>query len=596
MLTSALLELPAADSADFVPLDAAFGQLLRHLEPDIAAEVLLAAERLLPALRQGHSCLDLRSVARRDGAPRLEDWLSRLHASTVVGGPGQTRPLILEGHHLYLYRYWRYEVQVANHLSLLANQTCPLDLQAARQAVNALLPPHLNQEQRLAAVLPLLSPITLITGGPGTGKTTTVLRLLALLLHLYPQLRIVLTAPTGKAVARLAEALQAQQSQLPAALAARLPLQQCHTVHRLLGLSRYGTEARHDARTPLPWDVVLVDEASMLDLALTARLCQALAPTSRLILLGDPDQLASVEAGNILGDLTHAGVHYGPQRAAWLTQLLETPIPADAGPGLSAVSVALRQSYRFDPQRGIGALAVALRQGDSATVLDLLGAGTWPELRWFDPAHLSWEAWLTAVIEAYRPIQQAADPASAYMIYQKFRVLCAHRQGERGAEGLNQTLNQRLHTHRERWPRGQPLLMTANDYARQVYNGDIGLCWPDAEQRSRVYFPTATGLRDLLPTRLGAHETAYALTVHKSQGSEFDTVALVLPDQSSPVLSRELFYTALTRARRQFWVWGSAERISEAIGRRLRRHSGLVQRLERSLAWVEPTDSSAALP
>lgn len=597
MLTSALLELPTApDATDFVPLDAAFTQLLQHIDPTVTPEVLLAATWLLQALRLGHSCLDLRSVAQRDGAPELKLWLLALRSNrlliTTPDALLPALPLVLEGTRLYLYRYWRYEQQVAQRLNQLAQQRPLLDLALAQQAVQILLPPSLNPEQRLAAVLPLLSGVTLITGGPGTGKTTTVLRLLALLLTLQPQLRIVLAAPTGKAVARLAEALQTQQAQLPPELAARLPLQHCVTVHRLLGINPQDTQPRYQAHRPLPWDVVLVDEASMLDLALTAKLCQALAPASRLILLGDPEQLASVEAGNILGDLTQHGVRYDAERAAQLAQILGTPVTLSLDPslGLSAASVALHQSYRFDPQRGIGALAYALRRGDGAAVLELLAAGIWPELRWVDSTQTPWEDWLTAVVNAYRPVQQAPDVAAAYVAYQQFRVLCAHRQGERGAEGLNQLLSQRLHRqqHRERWPQGKPLLITANDYARGVFNGDIGLCWPDAEQRSRVYFPAPTGggLRHLLPTRLSAYEPAYALTVHKSQGSEFDTVALVLPEQTSPVLTRELFYTALTRARQQFWVWGRRELILEAVNRRLRRHSGLAQRL--TTAPLEP--------
>jgi exodeoxyribonuclease V alpha subunit len=412
---------------------------------------------------------------------------------------------------------------------------------------------------------------TLITGGPGTGKTTTVVRLLALLQSQAAQpLRVVLAAPTGKAAARLGESIGRAVQQLPAAMQPHIPTQ-AQTLHKLLQV-RSAVQA-----TPAPalaLDLVVVDEASMIDLELMARLLAAVPITAYLILLGDKDQLASVEAGAVMGQLCEGAVqgNYTADTVDWLRVTTGQDVSAWTGVGtlLAQQTVTLRHSHRFASNSVIGQWATAVNAGDRQAVTDLWSAAppwradsTVSVMR-LDPPHAS-DGRLAALVQScWRPwreqLQSLADqPCSdqqALALLQalgRFQVLCALRDGPWGVNSLNRLIGQALGIATEGWASGRPVMVTRNDYNLNLMNGDIGLCLPTAKGL-RVAFPHAApdrqvGVRWVLPNRLDAVDTVFAMTVHKSQGSEFEHVALVLPDRITPVLTRELLYTGITRAK-----------------------------------------------
>jgi exodeoxyribonuclease V alpha subunit len=420
----------------------------------------------------------------------------------------------------------------------------------------------LDPEQRRAIDVALTRGFTLITGGPGSGKTFTVayvLAALAVAAGATPP-RIALAAPTGKAAARLAESLHAQLARmaLPAALISSLPREPA-TLHRLLGISPWRAQPRHHAGAPLPFDVVVVDEASMVDLPLMARLVDALAPRARLILLGDPDQLAAVEAGNVLAALVDA--------------CRDDPF--------AACHVALSGSHRFGARSAIGALARAIAADDAEAALAVPRTAG-PAVQWVDGD--ARDALVEHAYDAFGPLLSAGDPAAALAAARGFRVLTALRHGPWGCLAINRAIEARLkrrhalHMDGEWW-KGQLVLVVANRPELGIFNGDTGVVWPDADRRPQVWFEGADGaLRAIPPAALPPHEGAFALTVHKAQGSEFDGIALVTgPD--SAVLTRELLYTGVTRARSGLTLYADTDTLRAGIARRTLRMTGLADRL-----------------
>ncbi len=452
--------------------------------------------------------------------------------------------------------------------------------------------------QKAAALIGALKPFCVITGGPGTGKTTTVAKILALLLELHSAafLRIFLAAPTGKAAARLQESLARAKKDLPVAeaLKERFPAE-AYTLHRLLGVLPEGGGFRHGADNPLAADAVIVDEASMVDLALLARLTAALPAGARLILLGDQDQLASVEAGAVLGDICDTGRTQGfsPSLVQVLQDVLEekTVWPVEESPvrGLRDCIVPLRRNYRFGADSGIGAVSRLVNAGEADAALDRIREGGGEDIGWRElpPPENLVRSLRKAVREGFSPYLKQQDPEGVFEHLQAFRILCALREGPYGVQGLNFLVEQQLRRDglirpEGRWYPGRPILITQNDYTLRLFNGDVGVILPDpgADQELRAWFPGEKGQwRKFPPRRLPAHETVYALTVHKSQGSEFDRVLLILPDRDNPVLTRELIYTGITRARKRVEVWGREGVFRSAVARRIRRSSGLREAL-----------------
>lgn len=598
-------------------LDVHFARFIERLAGGDAPQLALAAALASHATGQGDICVNLRQWARRWQAlteraveppvftpPPLEEWLDALRVSPVVGRPGERQPLIIDRRgRLYLYRYWQYEQRLAEDLRRRARE----DLTGVNEArlcadLDQLFPRHpaLNGPdwQKVAAAVAALKRVCVISGGPGTGKTSTVLKVLALLTGQAERpLRIALAAPTGKAAARMQESIRAAKPglALTAEQAAQIP-EEASTLHRLLGSRPNSVYFRYDADHPLPLDVLVVDEVSMVGLALLAKTVDALLPTTRLILLGDKDQLASVDAGAVLGDLCAGAGRFSPEfqgRLAGLTGERLPPGKAATSPLVDAI-VLLRHSYRFGADSGIGALAQAVNRGRSADAAALLDGRA--DIAWRDLADAERlpEQLAEPVAEGFAPYLEAlragAEPAAVFEQFNRFRLLAALRQGPFGVEALNglceEVLQQRgLIDSRPTWYPGRPIMVIRNDYNLRLFNGDIGMTLPDPEEpeRMKVFFLGNDGaLRSFAPARLPEHETVYAMTVHKSQGSEFERVLVVTPNETSPVLSRELLYTALTRAKQQAVFYGVPEVFGAAVERRLRRSSGLRDRL-----WVE---------
>lgn len=569
------------------------------------------------ATGNGHVCIRLRGNERHAARQIRQELLASGVVARAAAGP--VRPLVLDAENrLYLARYFDYEQRLAQAICTRQAAGRVIPGPAARAALTAAFSSSALQPdwQKIACALALGNRLTIISGGPGTGKTTTVANLLACLLAEMPDCRIALAAPTGKAAARLVEALRTRAASLPPDIQARLP-QEASTVHRLLGIHPEHPRPRFHASQPLPVDVLVVDEASMLDLSLAVRLVEAVSPSARLILLGDKDQLSAVEAGAVFAELS-AQALLTPQTAAALSDWCQQPVPftlpanpteAAPPPLLADCVIWLRYSHRFGEHSPLGQLAAAICQGDAPAALVRLQAGqadpaapvrlldeAGPEL----PA-ATWDALQGAYseyVEAVRAYDPARpDPAPVFAAFDAFRILCARRSGLRGVETVNRVLEARLRPLLSRPEEagsspfycGRPLIMIRNNVVTRLFNGDIGICLPERDAEGAwglsVCFPDPQqGFRRLPLARLPEHESAFALTVHKSQGSEFTRVAVIFPDQDSPLLSRELLYTAITRARQGVTLHASATILAAAIQRRSDRHNGLGSRLQEAFA------------
>ena len=588
------------------PLERALVDSLQRLDPAASPVVLVSAALLCPALDKGDVCLPLERLAGQRPwpeqdfrLPALADWQVQLQASPLVGGDGDFTPLILEHGRLYLARYQAYERQLAEQLLQRAADLPEVDeVQLSESltrlfAFNSLSRAGQQQPdwQRLAAAQAVRRKLAVISGGPGTGKTTTVVRLLAALLEQpgceHPggaPLAIGLAAPTGKAAARMAEAIRNAKAELPVSetIKAALP-DEARTLHRLLGSRGDSPQVRHHAANPLALDVLVVDEASMVDLALMAKLLDALPPTARLILLGDKDQLCAVEAGAVFAELCE-GRGFDAQAASELQRITGQQVPvSQPSSQLGDAVVLLTHSHRFAGDSGIGELARRINGGDVSGTLNLLKE---------DRSDLAWNAQptpnelLERLDQGYSPYISAAksaDPAAAFAAFNTFRALCAQREGAWGVAGINEALEARIKRRsqvasRERWYVGRPVMVRQNDYALGLFNGDIGLCL-HTEYGLRVFFEGEDGYRPFAPARLPSHDSAFAMTVHKSQGSEFSEVLLVLPEQPSPLLTRSLFYTGITRAKHKVEIWALPPRLSEGVATRAERAAGLAERL-----------------
>ncbi|KAA5956074.1 exodeoxyribonuclease V subunit alpha [Pantoea sp. VH_24] len=449
-----------------------------------------------------------------------------------------------------------------------------------------------------AAAVALTRKTAVISGGPGTGKTTTVAKLLAAMIRLNPgALRIQLAAPTGKAAARLTESLGRALQDLAVSdeERRRFPAE-ATTLHRLLGAQPDTQRLRYHAGNPLHLDVLVVDEASMVDLSMMAKLIAALPAHARVVFLGDRDQLASVEAGAVLGDIcrcTESG--YSLARAEQLALLTGCTLQGSddrQAPVVRDSICLLQKSYRFDASSGIGQLAKAINRGDAEQVRAVFAAAHDDVSYQTLNSAEAYQVMLDEVAQGYQPflqlIRQQAEPAEVIAAFGRYQLLCALRDGPFGVQGLNQRIEQRLMQLQRirrpgigsRWYAGRPVMITRNDSALGLFNGDIGITLRDEEGNLKVFFPLPDGsIKAIQPSRLPSHETAWVMTVHKSQGSEFDHTALVMPTQFLPVLTRELVYTAITRARKQLTIYSEPGVFQRAVQLQTQRRSGLVERL-----------------
>lgn len=683
-------------------LDRAFADFLWEEAPDAHPLLILAAALASHQLGRGHACLDLAATHAQPGlvlsippegddagqaglppAPEalvrqwtLAEWQAALnHPDLVSEGPGNT-PLVLSGSRFYLRRYWQYEQRVREELTQRLGRNCgtpsiapvggpmadygdvpPLPTDRLRPWLDWLFPQHANTEgqtdwQKIACALAARNAFTIITGGPGTGKTTTVVRLLAVLQALklgnsahdigaFRPLRIRLAAPTGKAAARLNESIAKSIQQLPLvgfagaeAIRTAIPVK-VSTLHRLLGSRPDTRRFRHHAGNLLALDVLVIDEASMVDLEMMAAVLEALPRSAKLILLGDKDQLASVEAGAVLGELCQRARdgHYLPATVEWLRAVTGQPIESvlidEGGTGFDQSVVMLRHSHRFASGSGVGQLASVVNEGDVVAAEKIFREGR-ADLAWLRISEQDDDAFRTLVLDggsgagatahlSYRPENASGNTRQGYRHYLetmrynrpglhstqqdldewarsvlrahgRFQLLCALRKGPWGVEGLNRRIADLLAEaglipRTGGWYAGRPVLITRNDYGLGLMNGDIGITLPLANALGeadglRVAFSAgdaSQGIKWAMPSRLQSVETVYALTVHKSQGSEFEHVALVLPDRVNPILTRELLYTGITRAREVFTLISTGDRgvLEAAITHRVLRHSGL---------------------
>ncbi|WP_327098393.1 exodeoxyribonuclease V subunit alpha [Nocardia vinacea] len=586
---------------------------LGRMGRETSEEVLFAAALAVRAVRSGSVCLELQRM-REIGVDADETWdagagidpatlpwpdidsvVAALRVSPLVcGGPaGPLQPLrLVAGPLLYLDRYYQQEQTIRRVLTERSGHHPKVDPAIVRRELDRLFDAPVGaapDRQRIAAALAATHWTTVVAGGPGTGKTHTIARILALLdAHQQahpklPALRIAMAAPTGKAAARLQEAVREQAESLA------LPELTAATLHRLLGWQRgRATRFRYHEFNRLPYDVIVVDETSMVSLTMMSSLLAALRPDTRLVLVGDPDQLASVDAGAVLADLV-AGPVVGEPNPVLEQVLGAESIAVDGNPEaltdlerirLRGGIVRLTRGRRFGGK--IAELAVAVRAGDVETALALLRAGG-EELSLCTPEDTP--AVRADVVRAAREVTAAAldgDAAAALTALESHRLLCAHRQGPFGVERWDRMAGEWAaaggagpDSHQAPWYPGQPLLVTANDHEARIYNGDTGVIvrMPDGSLRAALQRGSEPYL--VHPTQFPAVVTVFAMTIHRSQGSQYDTVSVVLPEPESTLLTRELLYTAITRARRHVRIIGTDDSIRAAIDRRVLRASGL---------------------
>jgi exodeoxyribonuclease V alpha subunit len=609
----------------FRPVDLHMARLLSRLSGTDDPMFFLTVCLVSKGLAQGDVCLDLK---RHSGAllragqfqselPPLEQWTGLLQESAAVGRPGQFAPLILDERcRLYFHRFFSFERSIARELLERSSREVPLPPHGTiAHGLDSLFPttpdmsavPVAIDWQRVAALAAARSRLCIISGGPGTGKTTTVAKVLALLLLIDPgRSRIGLAAPTGKAAARLQEAISRAKQTLPLedALRERIP-ENASTIHRLLGSIPLSGTFRHDSGTPLPLDILVVDEASMVDLSLMHRLLQALPPECGLILLGDRDQLASVEGGAVLGDICSDPLAelFTPKFTSAPELAGQPQLPSSPSARcLSDSIVILQRSYRFSGG-GLEPLRLAIRDQDSDRVIELLDDDRFPDIRLLrcaSPSDLG-RNMEKSVLDGYEPLHRAQSPQEAFAALDLMRVLTPLREGPYGLIRLNSLIEGLLIRRglldfgQPGLSRGRPLMIERNDYGQQLFNGDFGIVWPSAEG-FQAFFQDRGGMRGLPLSLLPAHQTAYALTVHKSQGSEFDHVLFVLPDQDLPILTREILYTGVTRARKTVSIIGSEAIVRACVARRTTRSSGLADLLWPTAVAEEDSASATDAP
>ncbi|AHK33193.1 exodeoxyribonuclease V, alpha subunit [Rhodococcus opacus PD630] len=584
---------------------------LSALGGESSEDVVLATALAVRAVRSGSVCLDLTRIREvtvdeesevdLDALPWPDDGtvVEALRRSPLVAGgsAGPLRPLRLvdtaEGGLLYLDRYFRQEATIRRVLDQRAVGHPLVDEQSLQEGLDALFrdqhdhgaPAPAPDRQRIAAAVAATQWTSVVVGGPGTGKTHTVARVLALLTRQPgPGLRIALAAPTGKAAARLQESVREQSDALglPSDLTAM-------TLHRLLGWQRgRGSRFRYNANNHLPYDAIVVDETSMVSLTMMCRLLEAVRPDTRLVLVGDPDQLTSVDAGAVLADLVARPVT-GTENPV-LARIVGADLEAADDPLEAALSAGERDRLRGGVVRlsrgrrfggGIAQLAVAVRKGEPDEVMEILSSG-FPEVSFHGPEDL--DALRTDVVGTAAAVTAAAesgDALAALRHSEEHRLLCAHREGPYGVqrwarqamEWMGEATGQRLNP--DRWYPGQPLMVTANDHETKIYNGDTGVIVRRDDDELVAAFVRGHEPFLLHPTHLSAVQTVYAMTIHRSQGSQYDTVSVVLPGEASSLLTRELLYTAITRARKHVRIIGSEDAVRAGVQRRVLRASGL---------------------
>jgi exodeoxyribonuclease V alpha subunit len=606
-LTKKTFDLPddllkQLDAEPFRSIDRQFARFLvdRYNADDLTAFSGALTSALLSS---GHSCLLLDEDLKGFLGDRFEEsfrlpspdkWIADLEVAPCVGNPGERKPLILDGRRLYLYKYFRFETKLAERLQLMAKSgKVKVPVSVINLAAKLFhdetkdLSSYDGQLQTAAAFLPFFSRLSVISGGPGTGKTTALTKLLALLCadamdcgESMPAIE--LAAPTGKAAQRMAESIRSVAAQIPqekiaAHLAALIP----KTLHRLLGLNGISPKPARNEEFPIEADVVVVDEASMMDITIFSRLVDALPDNARLVLLGDRFQLASIEAGCVMADVCDAFAPnlFAPEFVTVVNKAIKSSKNSIAKPtrtGSFSPVVELQYSYRFQEGEAIGVVSRAINSGSAENTLTALSSKHTGKSTCILVPHPGDAEMISLVHEGFKALLNANDPADALNQLGNFMVLTAVNEGRFGREGINQQLIRVL---------GgvvpvRPIKITENSIRQTLFNGDMGVIMrstgPDGTVAERAWFPGPDGTpRAFLIGALPAHVDAFAITIHNSQGSEFEKIFIVLPEKDTPLMTRELLYTAVTRARKDALIFGTEPIVKAAVERRIVRHSGL---------------------
>lgn len=599
-------------------LDRQFALGLYAMEPHADDLFLLVCVLCSQYLSKQQTCLPLKQI-NRHALTQLDPLFSqqkltvealhqKLNTYQTIGTADSHTPLVLNQERLYLRRYYQYEQELSTMINKLAQKETPLP-QAIRPLLDQLFPPTQQKIdwQKVAAITTLMQPLSFITGGPGTGKTTTVAKILLLLQQQQPDALIQLVAPTGKAAARLSESIKQSKVRLRTMhpelqdIMEALP-EETKTIHRLLGIRSQQARPVYDQHNPLHLDVLLVDEASMIDVSMMVKLFHALPDHARIILLGDPEQLASVEAGCVLADVCdplktseHQWImRYSLERIEQLSRLCQQDFTHDIQPSTASLAnciCVLTQSHRFKSNSGIGKLAQAVNLNQQDLLTSLWNNPRYPDLAWFDP-ETELDAFIAQCCQQFAPYLKMmhTSPAQVLAAFQKFRLLSATHLGHLGVADLNYRIEKALtqagllRPHTEFYV-GRPLLIQSNDYGLNLFNGDMGMIlhMPN-DKRPMAYFQSDQGeIVSYLPAQLPKHQTCFAMTIHKSQGSEFDTVATVIAptllSHHPDFLSRELIYTAITRAKNKHISLATLPSFCHSAQHPTVRASGLQQKL-----------------
>ncbi len=590
---------------DFTAFDHHLADFICKLDKEYNDIVYLSVAALSSTLRSGNICLDLNLISSVEvtlvterhsfsSFPDASTWIDVLRQSDVCGKPGDYKPLIIDNTRLYFYRRWHDEHQVAEYFLSKATTIFPSMIFEHLDLIRSFFTNN-NTDidyQYLSAVLSLANKCCIISGGPGSGKTTTVVKILALHLLLYPEThRIALAAPTGKAAARLKSAIMHAVTSLPCADTIKKAIpSDAVTIHRLLTLNQKNAilDAIGDqTHLRLPYRILVVDEASMIDLSLMAQLIKALHPQCKLILLGDKDQLSSVEAGSVLGDISDCGTEHGYTdsfRSALMRccpQLTSLPYEQCS---FANSTITLKKSYRFNDTSGIGSLSKAINNGSMQDVVSILNDNNQTECTFRSfTSDTDFNMQLQKIIaKNFRPLLTCTDTEQAFALLDNFRILCAVRDGDYGVDALNtHILSQLTPGYRVSLSTiyaGLPVLVTANDYRLNIFNGDTGIVSRNDTTNNALMIAFKNQDSSIVyhhPGQIQHYEPSYAMTIHKSQGSEFDSVLVILPPQRLPICTRELLYTAVTRAKKHVEIWGTHDSLYACVNSRIVRSSGL---------------------
>jgi len=594
-----------APTFDFTDFDHHLAVFLCKLDKDESDIIYLSVAALSSALRSGNICLDLNQVSSAavtlvteqcsfSAFPDAATWIATLKQSVVCGIPGEYKPIILDNTRLYFYRRWHDEQQVAEYFISKTITEFPTMLFDHLDLIRSFFTNNTTETdyQYLSAILSLANRCCIINGGPGSGKTTTVAKILALHLLLFPDAhRIGLAAPTGKAAARLKSAIMHAVNELPCTDAIKKALpSDAVTIHRLLFSNQKNAfidSIGDQMHQFLPYRILVVDEASMIDLSLMAQLVKVLHPHCKLILLGDKDQLSSVEAGSVLGDISDCGNEHG-YTASFCSALLKcspqlTSLP-DEQCSFANSTITLKKSYRFNDTSGIGNLSKAINRGSMEDVLSSLNDSNQTDCTFRSFASdTDFNVHLQKIIASdFRPLLKCTDADQAFALLDNFRILCTVREGDYGVDAINSHIMSQLSPGYRATTSllyaGLPVLVTANDYRMNVFNGDTGIVSRNEKTHNTLMIAFKNQDSSIVyhhPGQIKQYEPSYAMTIHKSQGSEFDTVLVILPPQRLPICTRELLYTAVTRAKKRVEIWGTHDSLYACVNSQIVRSSGL---------------------